>query len=133
MSQTLREPGYEADDLIATAAVKAEQMGWEVVIVTGDKDLFQLVDEKTKVLNLKKVSEAGEWIDREAVKAKMGVYPEQIVDLMALTGDSTDNVPGVTGVGPKTALQLLEQFGSFDGVYANVDKVTREKLRRDAD
>jgi len=127
---TLRKPGYEADDLIATAAVKAEQMGWEVVIVTGDKDLFQLVDEKTRVLNLKKVSEAGEWIDREAVKGKMGVYPEQIVDLMALTGDSTDNVPGVTGVGPKTALQLLEQFGSFDGVYANVDKVPREKLRQ---
>jgi DNA polymerase I len=126
---TLRKPGYEADDLIATAAVKAERIGWEVVIVTGDKDLFQLVDEKTKVLNLKKVSDAGEWIDREAVRAKMGVYPEQIVDLMALTGDSTDNVPGVTGVGPKTALQLLEQFGSFDGVYANVDKVAREKLR----
>jgi DNA polymerase-1 len=126
---TLREPGYEADDLIATAAVKAGQMGWDVVIVTGDKDLFQLVDQKTRVLNLKKVSEAGEWIDREAVKAKMGVYPEHIVDLMALTGDSTDNVPGVTGVGPKTALQLLDQFGSFDGVYANVEKVTREKLR----
>jgi DNA polymerase I len=125
----LREPGYEADDLIATAAVKAEKLGWDIVIVTGDKDLFQLVDEKTRVLNLKKVSEAGEWIDREAVKLKMGVYPEQIVDLMALTGDSTDNVPGVTGVGPKTALQLLEQFGSFDGVYANVDKVPREKLR----
>jgi DNA polymerase I len=124
-----REPGYEADDLIATAAVKAGQVGWDVVIVTGDKDLFQLVNEKTRILNLKKVSEAGEWIDREAVKTKMGVYPEQIVDLMALTGDSTDNVPGVTGVGPKTALQLLEQFGSFDGVYANVEKVAREKLR----
>jgi len=126
---TLRQPGYEADDLIATAVAKAEKLDWNVVIVTGDKDLFQLIDEKTRVFNLKKVSEAGEWIDREGVKAKMGVYPEQIVDLLALTGDSTDNVPGVTGVGPKTALQLLEQFGSFDGVFANVDNVPREKLR----
>ncbi len=127
---TLRQPGYEADDLIATATVKAVKMGWEVVIVTGDKDMFQLVNDKVKVWNLKKVSEAGEWIDREAVKAKMGVYPEQIVDLQGLTGDSTDNVPGVTGVGPKTAVQLLEEFGSFDKVFANVDKVKRDKLRQ---
>jgi DNA polymerase I len=126
----MRMPGYEADDLIATAVTRAKQRGWGVVIVTGDKDLFQLVDDTTVVWNLKKVSEAGEWIDREAVKAKMGVYPEQIIDLQALTGDSTDNIPGVAGVGPKTAVQLLEQFGSFEAVFANADQVKRDKLRQ---
>lgn len=125
----LRLPGFEADDLIATIATKAVSSDWEVVIVTGDKDLLQLVNDKTKVFNLKKVSEAGEWLDREAVKSKMGVYPEQIGDLLALTGDSSDNIPGVAGVGPKTALQLLEDYGSFDGVFANIDRISRQRLR----
>src|SRR5690606_12773205 len=115
----LRKPGYEADDIIATLTKRAEAAGWEVVVVTGDKDLMQLVNDKTKIFNLKKVSEAGEWYDREAVKEKMGVYPERILDYLALVGDASDNVPGVDGVGPKTAVKLLEEYGSFEAVLAN--------------
>lgn len=125
----LRKPGFEADDIIGSIAKGASVKSWEVVIVSGDKDLFQLVNDKVKLFNLRKTSEAGEWFDREAVKGKMGVYPEQIVDLLALTGDSSDNVPGVAGVGPKTALQLLEQFGSYEKVFENTDKITRKKLK----
>lgn len=125
----LRKPGYEADDIIATLTKRAEAAGWEVVVVTGDKDLMQLVTDKTKIFNLKKVSEAGEWYDREAVKEKMGVYPEQILDYLALVGDASDNVPGVDGVGPKTAVKLLEEYGSFEAVLANAEKITKPKLR----
>ncbi|MCK4858440.1 MAG: DNA polymerase I, partial [candidate division Zixibacteria bacterium] len=126
---TLRAPGFEADDLIGTIASKAAAAGWEVVIVSGDKDLFQLIDDRIKMLNLRKTTEAGEWFDREAVKAKMGVYPEQIIDLLALAGDSSDNVPGLAGVGPKTALKLLEQFGSFAAVFDNADQIKAKKLK----
>lgn len=125
----LRKPGYEADDIIATLTKRAEAAGWEVVVVTGDKDLMQLVNDKTKIFNLKKVSDAGEWYDREAVKEKMGVYPEQILDYLALVGDASDNVPGVDGVGPKTAVKLLEEHGSFEAVLANAEKITKPKLR----
>jgi len=125
----LRKPGYEADDIIATLTKRAEAAGWEVVVVTGDKDLMQLVNDKTKIFNLKKVSEAGEWYDREAVKEKMGVYPERILDYLALVGDASDNVPGVDGVGPKTAVKLLEEYGSFEAVLANAEKITKPKLR----
>ncbi len=125
----LRQPGFEADDIIATLTKKAEEAGWEVVVVTSDKDLMQLVNDKTKVWNLKKLSEEGEWYDREGVKGKMGVYPEQIVDLLALMGDTSDNIPGVEGVGPKTAVKLIEEYGSFDAVLANAEKITKPKLR----
>lgn len=125
----LRKPGYEADDIIATLTREAEEAGWEVVIITSDKDLMQLVNEKTRIWNLKRLSEEGEWYDREAVKEKMGVYPERIVDLLALMGDTSDNVPGVEGVGPKTAIKLLEEYGSFEGVLANAEKITKPKLR----
>ncbi|MGB5138709.1 MAG: 5'-3' exonuclease H3TH domain-containing protein, partial [Candidatus Zixiibacteriota bacterium] len=117
----LRQPGFEADDIIATLTKKAEAAGWEVVVVTSDKDLMQLVNDKTKIWNLKKLSEEGEWYDREAVKGKMGVYPEQIVDLLALMGDTSDNIPGVEGVGPKTAVKLISEYGSFDAVLANAE------------
>ncbi len=125
----LRQPGYEADDIIATLTRKAEESGWEVVVITSDKDLMQLVNERTKIWNLKKLSEEGEWYDREGVKEKMGVYPERIVDLLALMGDTSDNVPGVDGVGPKTAIKLLEEYGSFEGVLANAEKINKPKLR----
>lgn len=126
---TLRKPGLEADDIIASIATDAPQKGWEVVIVSGDKDLLQLVNDNVKLFNLRKTSETGEWFDREAVKLKMGVYPERVLDLLALMGDSSDNIPGVSGVGAKTALQLLEEFGSFDNVLKNADKIERQKLR----
>ncbi len=125
----LKMPGYEADDIIATLTRRAESAGWEVVVVTGDKDLMQLVNDKVKVFNLKKLSEAGEWFDRAAVKEKMGVYPEQILDYLSLMGDTSDNIPGVDGVGPKTAVKLIEEYGSFEAVLANAEKISKPKLR----
>ncbi|MFH2055154.1 MAG: 5'-3' exonuclease H3TH domain-containing protein, partial [bacterium] len=125
----LRKPGFEADDLIATLTKQAVAAGWEVVIVSGDKDLMQLVNDQVKLLNLRKTSEAGEWFDREAVKTKMGVYPEQLGELLALMGDTSDNIPGVPGVGPKTAVKLIEEYGSLDGVLQNAEQVKQKKLR----
>ncbi len=125
----LEVKGYEADDIIATLTRQATEAGWEVVIVTGDKDLFQLVNDKVRVFNLRKVSEAGEWFDPAAVKEKMGVPPELIRDLLALMGDTSDNIPGAKGVGPKTAVKLLEEYGDLKGVLENIDKIKRPKLR----
>lgn len=110
----LRQPGLEADDLIATLATRAAGEGYDVVIVTADKDLFQLVNDRVKVLRLEPDAET--LFDREAVRVKMGVYPEQVGDYLAIVGDSSDNVPGVRGVGPKGAVTLLEKYGSLEGV-----------------
>lgn len=121
--------GYEADDIIATLTRDAVSRGWDVVIVTGDKDLFQLVNDKVRIFNLRKVSEAGEWYDHEGVITKMGVAPQQVRDLLALMGDSSDNIPGAKGVGPKTAVKLLEEYGSLDELLNHVEDVRRPKLR----
>ena len=117
----LRLPGYEADDIIATLVAKARENDEDVVVVTADKDLFQLVDEHVHVLRLDPDKETE--FDREAVLAKMGVYPERIVDLLAMVGDASDNVPGIHKVGPKTAVTLLQQFETLEGVLANTDKL----------
>jgi DNA polymerase-1 len=126
---TASKVGFEADDLIATLCRQATAAGWEVVIVSGDKDLMQLVGEQVKLLNLRKTADAGELFDREAVKKKMGVYPEQVHEFLALTGDNSDNIPGVPGVGPKTAVKLLEEYGSIENIFANVEKIKQNKLR----
>jgi DNA polymerase-1 len=129
--------GYEADDIIGTIAKKAEKEGFEVWCVTGDKDFFQLVSDHIKIYNPKPGAAAAEKMGREEVKTKFGVYPEKVIDKLALMGDSSDNVPGVPGVGPKTADTLLEQFGSLDNILSNVDKIkakgTREKIAAGAD
>jgi DNA polymerase-1 len=122
------KPGYEADDVIGTLAEKTKE---EVVIITGDKDILQLVNKRIKVfLPIKGLSE-GKLMGEEEVKIKMGVTPELIPDYKALVGDPSDNYPGVPGIGPKTAINLLDEFGSVGGVYKNLKKIpekTREKL-----
>lgn len=117
----LREPGFEADDLIATMTRKAEKEGFHVVIVTADKDLFQLVNDRVTVLRLEPDAETE--FTREAVKEKMGVYPEQIGDYLAIVGDSSDNVPGIRGVGPKGAITLLEKYGNLQAILEHAHEL----------
>ncbi len=110
----LQVPGIEADDAIGTLARVAAQSGHQVVISTGDKDLAQLVNEQVTLIN----TMSNERLDIDGVKAKFGVPPERIVDYLSLVGDTVDNVPGVVGVGPKTAVKWITEHGSLDGVVA---------------
>ena len=119
--------GFEADDVIATLARKLEAGGHEVVIVTGDKDMLQLVSKKTKVLNPQKDNFL---YDEAAVKARFGVGPKCVVEIMALMGDSSDNIPGVPGIGDKTAGKLIAEYGSLEAVYKNIQKIPGEKVKQ---
>ena len=116
---------YEADDVIATLALQAEKEGWDVTIVSTDKDLMQLVNERVHMLDTMKDIE----YDPAAVKEKWGVGPTGIQDLLALAGDSSDNIPGVPGIGPKTAVQLLEEYGNLEGVLARAGEIKQNKRR----
>jgi DNA polymerase I len=118
-------PGYEADDVIATLARRARAHGWEVVIVSGDKDLMQLVVNGIRCYD----SMYEKWYGPEEVEAKWGVPPQQVADLLALTGDKIDNIPGVPGVGEKTAAGLLKEYGTLENVLANAGAVKKPKLR----
>jgi DNA polymerase-1 len=119
--------GVEADDYIACLARRAADAGLAVVIASSDKDFMQLVSQRIGLLNANDKTETI-WTD-EQVRAKAGVDPSQIVDWLSLTGDSVDNIPGVPGVGPKTAAELLNQFGSVPTLYERLDEVRSEKLR----
>ncbi|HOT61610.1 MAG TPA: DNA polymerase I [Treponemataceae bacterium] len=118
----LRQDGFEADDIIASVAEKARAEGRGCVIVSGDKDLMQLVGGTVSIL---KPGKAGGWeaVDAEGVRAEWGVGPELMLDLLSLTGDASDNVPGVRGVGDKTAVKLLSQYGTLDGVYEHAAEI----------
>ena len=126
-------PGYEADDVLGTLATRAAAGGWRVRILSGDRDLFQLVDDERDIAVLYMgggpyaKNSGPTLIRRDGVIAKLGVSPEEVVDLKALTGDSSDNIPGVKGVGPKTAITLLQENGTLDGVYAALESLTGEK------
>src|SRR6184192_406417 len=115
----LRVPGVEADDVIGTLARRAAQAGQTVLISTGDKDMAQLVDGSITLINTMNNTV----LDRDAVKAKFDVYPEQIVDYLALVGDSSDNIPGIDKVGPKTGARLLQQYGGLDELIGHVAEV----------
>ena len=119
--------GVEADDWIAVAARRAVDVGARVVIASADKDFMQLVSARVGLLNPGDKSERI-WTDVE-VMAKTGVRPEQIVDWLSLVGDSVDNIPGVPGVGPKTATGLLQQFGSLDALYLRLAEVKSDRVR----
>jgi DNA polymerase-1 len=119
--------GVEADDYIACLARRAADAGMNVVIASADKDFMQLVSARVGLLNPGDKTGAV-WTD-EQVRAKTGIEPSQVVDWLSLMGDSVDNIPGVPGVGPKTAADLLRQFGSVDKLFARLDKVKPEKLR----
>jgi DNA polymerase-1 len=122
-------PGFEADDIVGTMAKAAEKMGYDVWCVTGDKDYFQLVTENIKIYNPSRFTDQPERLGREEVKAKFGVYPELVIDKLALMGDSSDNVPGVPGVGPKTADSLLEQFGSVEKILKGYELIKAKGVR----
>ena len=117
---------YEADDVIGTLATKAAAQGFEVAIVTGDKDFFQLVHDGIKVYNPK---EEGAWFDAEAVKEKFGVAPEQVVDVLALMGDSIDNIKGVPGIGEKGARDLIAKYGDLETLLAHAGEVPNKRQR----
>jgi DNA polymerase-1 len=117
---------YEADDVIGTLAVKAASSGFEVAIVTGDKDFFQLVHDGIKVYNPK---EDGTWFDAAGVKEKFGVAPSQVVDVLALMGDSIDNIKGVPGIGEKGARDLIAQYGSLEALLAHAADVPNKRYR----
>lgn len=121
--------GFEADDVLGTLARRASGEGIEVLIVTGDRDALQLVSPAVKVLTSRQRFEDTIVYDEAAVHELLGVRPEQVVDYKALVGDASDNIPGVRGIGPKTAQQLLEQFGTLDNIYANLDSVVPPRVR----
>lgn len=125
--------GFEADDLIGSCARDAEKHGFEVVMVTGDKDFIQLITEKAVIWDpMKDLT-----LDRDSVAKEMGITPEQMVDMLGLAGDASDNIPGVPGIGPKGAISLLKAFGSIDNLYERLDEVKsaaqREKLAANRD
>jgi DNA polymerase-1 len=122
-----QEDGVEADDVIACLCEEALREGFNVVIASSDKDFMPLVSDRVGILNPNDKSETI-WGAAE-VKAKTGVAPKQVLDWLALIGDSVDNIPGVPGVGPQTAANLLNQFGSIDGIYARLDEVKSERMR----
>jgi len=117
--------GYEADDLIGTLARQAEAAGFEVVMVTGDKDMIQLITDKVTMWDPMK----DQITDRDRVLAEKGVEPHQMLDLQGLAGDSSDNIPGVPGIGPKTAATLVQTYGSMDELYARLDEIRAGKQR----
>ena len=125
----LEIPGVEADDVMATLARRGEEHGLEVALVTSDKDLVQLVNDRVKLLSPVGRGEDYTWVDRAAVQEKWRVEPEKTRDVLALMGDSVDNIPGVPGIGPKTASELIREFGSLEALYANLDRVERASLR----
>ncbi len=125
----LELPGFEADDVIATLSTKAVAEGWRVVVVSGDKDLLQLVSEEVTVLNPGREGMGVTRYDRAKVEEKWGVPPERIVDVLALMGDSVDNIPGVAGIGDKGARDLVREYGALEAVLENADKVKRTAYR----
>lgn len=132
------KPGYEADDVIATLASQASKQGTveDVVIVTGDRDILQLVSSKVKVYLPTRGLSEGLLMDTSGVIEKMGVKPSQIVDYKALVGDPSDNYPGVSGIGPKTAENLLDKYQDLSGVYKNIGRIkdsVAKKLRQGRD
>ncbi|MBU1320145.1 MAG: DNA polymerase I [candidate division Zixibacteria bacterium] len=126
----IEQEGLEADDLIGAYATTGAEEGYDVVVVSGDKDFTQLVSDKITMLLPGKSGDDLQRLDREGVKEKMGVYPEQVIDLLAIMGDSSDHVPGIPGVGPKTALPLLEKHGSLEAVLAAAEQIEAKGLRR---
>ncbi len=131
-----KSPGYEADDLLGTIANDASSKGWCVNILSGDRDLFQLVDDQKDIYVLYMgggpYAKSGNptLMNENGVKEKLGVAPERVVDLKALTGDSSDNIPGIKGVGPKTAINLLKENDTLDGIYQALDKILRNNDKK---
>jgi DNA polymerase-1 len=124
--QSFEMPGYEADDILCTMAKKAAAEGVEVFILSGDKDMMQVVGDGIKIYDpMKEII-----IDEAAVVERFGVPPERVAEVMALTGDAVDNIPGVKGIGDKTAKDLITSVGSLDELLAHPDKIKNERIRK---
>ncbi|MCK9217901.1 MAG: DNA polymerase I [Firmicutes bacterium] len=121
--------GYEADDIIGTLSKTSDEKDIQTLIVTGDRDVFQLISSNVHILITKKGISDMEEFDREKLIAQYGVSPEQVVDLKGLMGDASDNIPGIPGVGEKTALSLLKEFSNMDNILNNIDRIKRNKVR----
>ena len=119
-------PGFEADDLIGTLAHRAEQNGFRVVMVTGDKDFMQLVTDNCTIWDPMK----DKILDPKAIREAFDLEPRQMIDVMGLSGDTADNIPGVPGIGQKTAVDLVKTFGSMDGVYAGIETITKKNKKK---
>lgn len=122
-------PNYEADDIIGTLAKEADDAGYTTLIVTGDRDLTQLASDHTTVAVTHKGVTETEHYTPAHVEEKLGITPAQIIDMKALMGDSSDNYPGVTKIGEKTALRLVKQFGSIEGLYDHIDELKKSKMK----
>src|SRR5918996_1182714 len=122
----LNAPGYEADDVIGTLAIRAAGDGFSVAIVSIDKDFFQLVQDGIRVYDPR---EDGTWFDEQGVVEKFGVKPSQVADVLALVGDTSDNVAGVPGVGKKGAIDLISAHGSLDALLDNASDLAQKKYR----
>ena len=127
--ENVRVEGYEADDVIATVAHQAREQGYDVMVVTGDRDLFQLIEPGVRVMATSRGITETKVYDRDAVIDRYGIAPELIPDFVGLKGDTSDNIPGVPGIGEKTASQLLQEHGSLEGVLGNIDKISGAKRK----
>ncbi|MBD3174913.1 MAG: DNA polymerase I [Armatimonadia bacterium] len=121
--------GYEADDVMGALASVAEEQGLDTYLATGDKDAYQLVSDHTFVCASDRSLQSNVVLDAQGVEEKLGVAPSQVIDFKALSGDSSDNIKGISGVGPKRAAGLLEEFGSLDEVLENADKISNKRIR----
>ncbi|RJP60286.1 MAG: DNA polymerase I [Candidatus Auribacter fodinae] len=128
--QSLGMEGVEADDIIGSAAKQFAHQGYEILIVTADKDFMQLVDDDIRLYDIKSIAGESRFIDSDEVVEKFGVKPENVTDVLGLMGDSSDNIPGVPSVGPKTAYKLLAEFFSLENIYNHIAEVQPEKLQQ---
>jgi DNA polymerase I len=128
--ENLKVPGYEADDVIATIAGRAREKGIDVMVVTGDRDLFQLIEPGVRVMATSRGITDTKVYDRDAVVDRYGIPPELIPDFVGLKGDTSDNIPGVPGIGDKTASQLLQDYGDLEGVLSNIDSISGAKRKQ---
>jgi DNA polymerase I len=125
----LKVDGYEADDVIASLVKRAREQGIKVMVVSGDRDVYQLVEDGVRVMTTSRGVTDTKVYDREGVIERYGVAPELVTDLIGLKGDTSDNIPGVPGIGDKTAAQLLNEYGDLEGVLANVEKISGAKRK----
>src|SRR5688572_8082658 len=128
--ENVRVEGYEADDVIATVAEHARSKDYEVMVVTGDRDLFQLIQPGVRVMATSRGITDTKIYDRDAVIDRYGIPPELIPDFVGLKGDTSDNIPGVPGIGDKTASQLLQEWGDLEGVLSNIDRISGAKRKQ---
>lgn len=127
--KTIALDDYEADDIAGTLAKRGEEKDYKVILVTGDKDYLQLASYKSDVLITKKGISETERYDRDRIVEEFEIQPEQLIDVKGLMGDKSDNIPGVPGVGEKTALKLIREFGNVEGVYNNIESISGKKLK----